>query len=253
MTMAAHSARFDKPSVLLPSGISQPLLCQLAKRLQAPILQTLCQNKSLDFTALNQDPLNQDHEIALSSRILNELYQTPIADASILVAITNEAKPRLLLTRRAANLNSHAGEVCCAGGKFELGDGNNVVTALREACEETALPPSRVNILGQLPAQLSKSGLSVRPIVALVDPDLILVPELGEIARIFWADFGKLIDQPLTEYQIRYPIQGVPTTLVTPSFLVDGETVWGLTGRVIASLLEVGFDRKFDWYYRLAP
>ncbi len=248
MTMAAHSARFDKPSVLLPSGISQPLLGQLAKRLQAPILQTLCQNKSLDF-----DALNQDHEIALSSQILNELHQTPIADASILVAITNEAKPRLLLTRRAANLTSHAGEVCCAGGKFEHGDGNNVVTALREACEETALSPSRVNIIGQLPPQLSKSGLSVRPIVALVDPDLILVPELGEIARIFWADFGTLIQQPLTEYQIRYPIQGVPTTLVTPSFLVDGETVWGLTGRVIASLLEVGFDREFDWYYRLAP
>ena len=32
---------------------------------------------------------------------------------------------------------------------------------------------------------------------------------------------------------------------------VDGETVWGLTGRVIASLLETGFDRQLDWYYRI--
>lgn len=256
MTMAAHSPRFDKLSVMLASRISQPLLCQLATRLQAPLLESLCQdsnpNQRLDF-ALNQDPQSQNHDIALSAQILANLYQTSIADASILVAITHEARPRLLLTRRAANLSSHAGEVSCAGGKFEVGDGNNVVTALREACEETALPPSRVKIIGQLPPQVSKSGLSVRPIVALVDPDLILVPELGEIARIFWADFGTLIQQPLTEYQIRYPVQGRLTTLVTPSFLVDGETVWGLTGRVIASLLEIGFDRKVDWYYRLAP
>ncbi|KRG32716.1 DNA mismatch repair protein MutT [Psychrobacter sp. P11F6] len=183
--------------------------------------------------------------------MLDSLYQTPIADASVLVAITHERHPKLLLTRRAAHMNSHAGEVSCVGGKHDAGDGNNVVTALREACEETALPPNKVQLIGQLPIQTSKSGMSVRPIVALIAPDLLLVPELGEISRIFWADFETLLTQPTVEYAVEYAMQDKIATILTPSWQVDGETVWGLTGRVIASLLETGFDRQLEWYYRI--
>lgn len=203
-----------------------------------------------ELAANNMAVSKNEGEIAQAHRILTQFYETPIAAASVLVAITNEPTPRLLLTRRASHLDAHAGEVSFAGGKYESTDGNNVVTALREACEETALPPRLVQLIGQLPIQTSKSGMSVRPIVALVSPELILVPELGEIARIFWADFTQLIKQPLTEYAIDYQHQGQSITLVTPSWQVDGETVWGLTGRIIASLLELGFDRQIDWYYR---
>jgi len=27
--------------------------------------------------------------------------------------------------------------------------------------------------------------------------------------------------------------------------------VWGLTGRITASLLEMGFDRQIDWYFNV--
>lgn len=239
MVTAPHSARFDELAVALPEDITTPILKQLATRLQDELLGT-----SIPAS---------DTGITKSARILEALYQTPLADASILVAITREPRPQLLLTRRAAHMNSHAGEVSCAGGKYEAADGNNVVTALREACEETALPPSQVQLLGQLPPQTSKSGMSVRPVVALIAPDLILVPELGEIARIFWADFAALITQPVVEYQVRYTINEQSAMLLTPSFEVDGETVWGLTGRVLASLLDIGFDRKLDWYYQIQP
>ena len=148
-------------------------------------------------------------------------------------------------------MNRHAGEVSCVGGKHDASDGNNVITALREACEETALPPNKVQLLGQLPIQTSKSGMSVRPIVALIAPDLLLVPELDEISRIFWADFETLLTQPTVEYAIEYTMQDQTATILTPSWQVDGETIWGLTGRVIASLLETGFDRQLEWYYRI--
>ncbi|GAA0316886.1 NUDIX hydrolase [Psychrobacter aestuarii] len=235
-----HSPRFDELSVALPQHIEQPILRQMTARLQQRLLGTA------DIPSHE----NETSDISHSAQILARLYQTPIADASILVAITNEARPRLLLTRRAGHLNNHAGEVSCAGGKHDAGDGNNVVTALREASEETALPASRVHIIGQLPPQESKKGLSVRPIVALIDADLVLVPELGEIARIFWADFEALLAAPTVEYTVPYTIGEQNMTLVTPSWQVDGETVWGLTGRVLASLMEIGFDREFDWYYR---
>ena len=240
MLNPSQSVRFDEMTVAVPDFIRYPTIRKLAERVQHETLK-----------AIASPALYDSHDHSRSARILNSLYQTPIADASILVAITHERHPKLLLTRRAAHMNSHAGEVSCAGGKHEVGDGNNVVTALREACEETALPPNKVQLLGQLPIQTSKSGMSVRPIVALIAPDLLLVPELGEISRIFWADFETLLTQPTVEYSIEYTLQDQAATLLTPSWHVDGETVWGLTGRVIASLLETGFDRQLEWYYRI--
>jgi 8-oxo-dGTP pyrophosphatase MutT (NUDIX family) len=240
MTVPENIDFFNKFSVAVPSFIRHPTLRQLAERVQYETLN-----------ALTSPAMYEAHNASHSSRVLDSLYQTPIADASILVAITHERRPKLLLTRRAAHMNSHAGEVSCVGGKHDRGDGNNVVTALREACEETALPPNKVQLLGQLPIQTSKSGMSVRPIVALIAPDLVLVPEAGEISRIFWADLESLVTQPTVEYEIEYKMQEQMATILTPSWQVDGETVWGLTGRVIANLLETGFDRQLEWYYRV--
>lgn len=242
-----QSTRFDELSVAVPDFIRYPTIRKLAERVQYETLNAVASSALND----THNHSHHSHNASRSARILDSLYQTPIADASILVAITHERHPKLLLTRRAAHMNSHAGEVSCAGGKYETGDGNNVVTALREACEETALPPNKVQLLGQLPIQKSKSGMSVRPIVALIAPDLVLVPELGEISRIFWADFETLLTQPTVEYSIEYAMQDQMATILTPSWQVDGETVWGLTGRVIASLLETGFDRQLEWYYRI--
>ncbi|QOD12432.1 CoA pyrophosphatase [Psychrobacter sp. 28M-43] len=240
MLFPPEAISFDNLSVAVPTFIRHPTLRQLAERVQHETLN-----------ALTSPAMYEAHNASYSSRVLDSLYQTPIADASILVAITHERRPKLLLTRRAAHMNSHAGEVSCAGGKYEVGDGNNVVTALREACEETALPPNKVQLLGQLPIQTSKSGMSVRPIVALIAPGLVLVPEAGEISRIFWADLESLVTQPTVEYEIEYKMQEQMATILTPSWQVDGETVWGLTGRVIANLLETGFDRQLEWYYRV--
>ena len=240
MLLPPQSLHFDEFSVAVPDFIRYPTIRKLAERVQHETLN-----------AVTSPALYDGSNTSRSARILDSLYQTPIADASVLVAITHERHPKLLLTRRAAHMNSHAGEVSCVGGKHDAGDGNNVVTALREACEETALPPNKVQLLGQLPIQTSKSGMSVRPIVALIAPDLLLVPELGEISRIFWADFETLLTQPTVEYAVEYTMQDQTATILTPSWQVDGETVWGLTGRVIASLLETGFDRQLEWYYRI--
>ena len=240
MLLPPEAVSFDNLSVAVPTFIRHPTLRKLAERVQHETLN-----------ALTSPAMYESSNTSQSTRILDSLYQTPIADASILVAITHERRPKLLLTRRAAHMNSHAGEVSCVGGKHDRGDGNNVVTALREACEETALPPNKVQLLGQLPIQTSKSGMSVRPIVALIAPGLVLVPEAGEISRIFWADLESLVTQPTVEYEIEYKMQEQMATILTPSWQVDGETVWGLTGRVIANLLETGFDRQLEWYYRV--
>lgn len=184
------------------------------------------------------------------SQSIDDLIQTPIAHASVLVALTNETFPKLLLTKRASHITAHAGEIAFAGGKYEPADTNNIVTALRESLEEVNLDPTGVRLLGQLPTQTSKSGLVVRPIVAVIPPNLSLQAEQGEIERIFWADWQYLRHASTVDYHLITQVAGQSMKLVTPCWQVDGETVWGLTGRIIASLLKVGFDRHIEWYYR---
>lgn len=206
-------------------GIKSVLLKQLMSRLQVGI----------------------DSEQALCHQLNHE----QIHNASVLLAITNEPHPKLMLTRRASHIKAHAGEVALAGGKYEDEDGNNVITALRESYEETLLDPNKAYIVGQLPSRRSKAGLSVKPIVAIVEPNQQLVPEVGEIAKIFWVDLNWLIDAHTQEYRVETIFNGKPTTFLTPSWQVEGETVWGLTGRIIASMLDIGFDKQLDWYYKL--
>ena len=54
------------------------------------------------------------------------------ADAAVLIALTDQPEPEVILTVRAAHLRSHPGEVAFPGGKRDPGDRSLVETALRE-------------------------------------------------------------------------------------------------------------------------
>ncbi len=185
----------------------------------------------------------------LADRLAKKPLSSDLQPACVLIAITNEASPKILYTLRSNKLNQHAGEVSFAGGKRDATDQDNIATALRETFEETGIFPEQVMIIGELPVQYSRSGLAVQPIVGIIPPDVHLNPEVGEIERLFWADLAILINQPIEIYQLNYHGHFIQS----PSFIVDNETVWGLTGRITASLLEIGFDRQIDWNYRVMP
>ena len=165
------------------------------------------------------------------------------ADAAVLLAITQEEQPRVLLTRRASHMRHHAGEVSFPGGRREAGDTSNIVVALREAFEETGLNPFQVELLGELPSQRAKSGLWVKPIVGLIPPDVILVPQPDEIERIFYVELMHIIKaQPLP-----YPVQLNQQQYYMPSFQLDNEIIWGLTARILVSLFRRGLRHSIEW------
>lgn len=165
------------------------------------------------------------------------------ADAAVLLAITREDQPRVLLTRRASHMRHHAGEVSFPGGRREAGDTSNIVVALREAFEETGLNPFQVELLGELPSQRAKSGLWVKPIIGLIPPDVILVPQPDEIERIFYVELMQIIKaQPLP-----YPVQLNQQQYYMPSFQLDNEIIWGLTARILVSLFRRGLRHSIEW------
>jgi 8-oxo-dGTP pyrophosphatase MutT (NUDIX family) len=169
------------------------------------------------------------------------------AHAAVLIAITQEADPKVLLTRRAMTLNNHAGEVSFPGGKRDPEDTSNIVVALREAYEETALNPFDVELLGDLPMQRARNSMLVRPVVGLIPATVELKPQPSEIDRIFFASLEKLLQSSPEPYEVRFARQ----SLYFPSIRIENEIVWGLTARMLISLFKYGLGYQKEWPFLL--
>ena len=115
-----------------------------------------------------------------------ESYERP---AAILVPFVEvQGEWHILMTKRAAHLAHHAGQVSFPGGKVEANDLGLADAALREAFEEIHLPPDAVQIIGGLDMVWSSTGFIVQPVVGIVKgknilKDLVLDP--AEVDLIF--------------------------------------------------------------------
>ena len=169
------------------------------------------------------------------------------AQAAVLIAITDESDPKVLLTRRSLYLNNHAGEVSFPGGKRDPQDTSNIVVALREAYEETALNPFDVQLIGDLPMQKARNGMLVKPVVGVIPAEVNLTAQPTEIDRIFFASLSSLMNAPPIPYEVRYAHQ----SLYFPSMRVENEIVWGLTARMLISLFQYGLNYQKEWPFLL--
>src|SRR5690606_26662707 len=91
-------------------------------------------------------------------------------EAAVLMPITRNDDPELVLTLRASGLSTHGGEVAFPGGRRDPEDRDLIDTALREAHEEVGLPPGLVEVVGPLSTLVSRHGIKVTAYVGLV-PD----------------------------------------------------------------------------------
>lgn len=118
----------------------------------------------------------------------------PLTPAAVLIAITREAEPQLLLTRRTANLSRHPGQIAFPGGRVDPGDSGPVAAALREAEEEVALPATEVEVLGGLDPYTTGTGFAIHPVIGLIPAGLVLIPHEAEVAEVFHVPFAHVID-----------------------------------------------------------
>ncbi len=173
-------------------------------------------------------------------------YKAPTGkvDAAVLMALTREEIPQLILTRRAGHLNSHAGEVAFPGGKCDSTDASIVATALREAQEEIALDPACVEVVGELGVFTSRIGLKVKPIIGLLAEMPYLKASPDEIESIFTVPLDLFLQQkPTYDHKIKY--MGI--TIPVPSFNYEGYVIWGLTGYMIVEFMRQVYDADIEW------
>jgi len=158
--------------------------------------------------------------------------------AAVLVPIVDDGGPlRLLLTRRTEDLPTHAGQVAFPGGLVEPGEEDPANTALREAEEEVGLPKGAVEVLGLLDDFPTRTDtVAVTPVVGVLRRLPPLRPLATEVARIFdipihdltLADRWTWREEPRGDRRLRIYY-----------FLHEGETLWGLSARIVLHLLEV--------------
>jgi 8-oxo-dGTP pyrophosphatase MutT (NUDIX family) len=163
----------------------------------------------------------------------------------VLVALTDEAQPRVLLGRRALHLPLHPGEVAFPGGKREPADRGPWDTALREAEEEVCCLPDRVRPLGELAPLVTRSGFTIHPCVGVIPANLPLRADPSEVAELLLLPLRQFSDP--SAWHVRTmpdPVDGRP--LRVPHFHLQRDTVWGTTARVLLLLANLGLQAELD-------
>ncbi len=156
--------------------------------------------------------------------------QPTLAQAAVLVAITDEDEPHLVLTRRADHLNTHSGEVAFAGGKQDDTDPDLVYTALREAHEEIDLVSTDVNVIGALDQVVSRFGYVVTPIVGIIPADICFTANLDELDAVFKVPLKFFLETEPYDYFQRGRIS-------IPTYHYEGFRIWGLTAMMITEMM----------------
>jgi len=152
--------------------------------------------------------------------------------AAVLVAITDRPEPGLILTVRREHMRNHAGQVAFPGGRIDAGE-NARTAALREAHEELALDPARVQILGEADQYRTVTGYGVTPVVGLVPPGLPLVPNPEEVADWFEAPLDFVLD-PINQRRMTADYQG----RARHYYQIDWQDrrIWGATAAMLVNL-----------------
>lgn len=156
------------------------------------------------------------------------------AVAAVLVPLylDDSGAVRVIMTKRPDNMRTHPGDVVFPGGRMEPGE-SAVDCAIREACEEVALPEGNVTVVGGLsPLTTRDPNNLIVPVVAKVVRPAELIPQPEEVDVILEPTIDELLDE--SRWQIS---EWFGHNLWFYDF--PEATLWGATAFMVRELLSV--------------
>lgn len=140
----------------------------------------------------------------------------------------------ILMTRRSDELTHHAGQVSFPGGRMEDADADIVETALRETEEEVGIARHLVSVLGHLRPTPTITGYAVTPTVGLIEDDVELSLDPGEVAQAFEVPLDYLMDT--RNYRESYrEFRGQRLRVIEVRF--EGQRIWGATAFILSRFI----------------
>ena len=132
----------------------------------------------------------------------------------------------------------HSGQVAFPGGQVELEDHDFWSTALREANEEVGLASEKIKRVGALtPLYIPPSNFWVHPFIATSDEPQEASISQAEVQTYFDVDIFDLLESSAKEERLITVSSGAQ--LITPSYTLQGRTVWGATAMMLSEMEEL--------------
>jgi 8-oxo-dGTP pyrophosphatase MutT (NUDIX family) len=150
--------------------------------------------------------------------------------AAVLVILYNKNdRTHILLNKRSAHLNNHAGEISFPGGMFEETDGDLLTTALRETEEELNLEIKRSAVLACLSQVTTRLGTIINPFVTLHHE----VPRYKENPK----EVEEVLEVPLAPLlATQQRDTGYPPEKNMFLYWYEYHKIWGATGKILNEL-----------------
>ena len=157
----------------------------------------------------------------------------PVAAVAIIIDIHRDSDSILFIKRQDRVGDPWSGQIAFPGGHMSQNDRTLLETAIREASEEVGIELHRHVALGVLPSMYPQTRrIIVAPFVFQLNSD-VTVRLNDEVAESFWAPLEELSKIRPTKSEVHVEAG----TLDVDSYVVDGRVIWGLTFRIIKSLL----------------
>ena len=154
-----------------------------------------------------------------------------------------DAAPALCFIKRSERADDPwSGQMAFPGGRVARTDADARAAGMRETAEEVGLDLTRYRYLGALaPMPITRRGRPhlgwLQPYVHLCCPELpALHPQPAEVAAAMWIPLEHLTDP---DQRTSVEIADGARRLVFPGISYGGEVIWGLTYRVLGSLLDL--------------
>ncbi len=156
--------------------------------------------------------------------------------AAVIVPLLDLPDPVVVFTKRSELVRDHKGEISFPGGVRHVEDPDLLATALRETEEELGIPREAIEVAGMLPPTPTvATRYVIAPFVGILHERPEMIPSPVEIAEVIELRLSRLIAVE-REVDATGP-DGVARSWF--AYELDGYLVWGATGRILHSLIEV--------------